>query len=63
MEFLYSIIKNGIVLVQLNIVDTAREGLEYFGGSAYIRYNQEGINNYEEAKCFEQKQETYYGNN
>lgn len=59
-EYLYSIIKNGVVLVQLNIVDTAREGLEYFGGTAYIRYNEEGINNYEEAKRFEEQQN---GNN
>jgi hypothetical protein len=57
-DYLYSLVRQGTVLVSLNVIDTAREGLEYFGGTTYIRFNQPGITNYEEAKRFE---ETHYG--
>jgi len=58
MDKKYSLIKEGKKVVDLDNLETAREGLEYFGSTTYIRYNQPGINNYEDAK----RQESNNGN-
>lgn len=54
-DYLYSLVRGGTVLVSLNVIDTAREGLEYFGGTTYIKFNQDGIDNYEDAKLYEEE--------
>lgn len=53
-KHLYSLMKNGKVLVSLSVIDTAREGLEYFGGTTYIKFHQPGIETYEDAKRYEE---------
>lgn len=49
----YTIIQHGKKLISLDDIDMAREGLEFYGESAYIKYNQPGIDSYEAAKEWE----------
>ena len=51
----YTLVKGGRDLVSLDDLETAQDGLEYFGDRTYIRYNQPGIDNYEDAKRWEQE--------
>lgn len=60
MEYLYSLVRNDNVLCSLNDIKTAQEGLEYFGGSTYIRYNELGLSNYDLENLLE---EDHNGNN
>ncbi len=56
-EHNYTIIMRGKALCHLDNVDTAREGLEYFGKPSYIKYNQPGIESYEDAKRWEEERD------
>lgn len=46
----YTIIANGVEKVSLDSITVAREGLEFFGGNAHIRYNEKGIKVYEKER-------------
>lgn len=54
-KYKYTLYHRGKVVVKLNSLETAREGLEFLGAHAFIQYNEEGINSYEEAKRWEEE--------
>lgn len=45
----YTLVKGEKDMIHLDDLETAREGLEYFGRQTYIRYNDSGLKEYNES--------------